>query len=146
VTGRFLAASVALTGFDEADLLGTGLLERYLAELVAVAGAPAVAAFLSAVEAAIAGGRELTPDVLAHPRFGPLARSVVSMWYLGSWQRLPEAWYVGGERSPLDVDRVISPAAYVEGLVWRAAGTHPPGAKQPGFGSWSFPPILEDPR
>ena len=39
------------------------------------------------------------------------------------------------------VTRIISAEAYMEGLLWRAAGTHPQGAKQPGYGSWSFPPV-----
>ena len=30
-----------------------------------------------------------------------------------------------------------------EGLVWRAAGTHPMSAKAPGFGTWAQPPSLE---
>jgi hypothetical protein len=28
----------------------------------------------------------------------------------------------------------------VEGLVWDAIGSHPQGAKQPGYASWALPP------
>ena len=35
----------------------------------------------------------------------------------------------------------IDAPSYVQGLMWEAAETHPPGAKQPGYGSWAEPPI-----
>lgn len=134
---RFLAVSAALTGFEQVELQGTGLAQAYCDALVEVIGEKAAGEFLAAAGAAPAPGL----DAIVHdPRFGPLARNVVTMWYLGSWSRLPDGWYGGGARSDRDTDRMISAAAYVEGLVWRAAGTHPPGAKQPGFGSWALKP------
>ncbi|NNH33825.1 hypothetical protein C9413_32005, partial [Rhizobium sp. SEMIA 4085] len=39
---------------------------------------------------------------------------------------------------------VVSPDAYIEGLLWKAIGAHPAGAKGPGFGSWAFPPKIPD--
>lgn len=148
MNSRFLATSAALTGFDEADLLGTGLVDVYLDELSTVIGDVDLDAFLAAADAALTRGAgdparteaAIASEVIAHARFGPIARAVITMWYLGTWNRLPDAWWGTRPRSPRDVDRVISAASYVESLVWRAAGTHPPGAKQPGFGSWSFPP------
>ena len=42
-----------------------------------------------------------------------------------------------------DVTFVVSPAAYTEGLLWRAIGARPHGAKAPGYGSWAAPPRIE---
>jgi hypothetical protein len=147
VIDRFLALSAALTGFDEVELQGTGLAQAYLDALVDVIGEHAAGEFLAQAGAVLARGLDasardeaLTSAIMIHPRFGPLARNVVTMWYLGSWSRLPDGWYEDDGRGDRDTDRMISAAAYVEGLVWRAAGTHPPGAKQPGFGSWALKP------
>ena len=39
-----------------------------------------------------------------------------------------------------DQDQIVSPEAYVQGLVWQAIDAHPRSAKPPGFGTWAFPP------
>ncbi|MBV8842250.1 MAG: hypothetical protein JO307_05505 [Bryobacterales bacterium] len=70
-----------------------------------------------------------------------MAKSIIQMWYLGQWTQTPLAWREEFGTNPSDFNRVISAAAYTEGLVWRAAGTHPQGAKQPGYGTWSAPPV-----
>jgi hypothetical protein len=46
------------------------------------------------------------------------------MWYNGNWGQ-----------------NVVSGQAYIQGLIWDAAEAHPPGAKQPGYGSWAIPPL-----
>ena len=79
-----------------------------------------------------------------HPKVG-----LGTVGYLGQWQKLPSGWG-SGQFSDKDllafdefgrnVDRVISPRAYKEGLAWRAVGVNPMGAKQPGFGSWQEAP------
>jgi hypothetical protein len=139
---QFIAVSVALTGFSEAELFATGLATAYFEEL------------------ALAVGRTLRGDFLRlnlkHPEaalssnWAPLARNVIRMWYSGQWKRLQPHWpqgafpdselkkYLKGyDEFGRDVDRVISPSSYQEGLVWRAIGVNPPGAKQPGFASWT---------
>jgi hypothetical protein len=62
---------------------------------------------------------------------GP-AKSLVQMWLLGVWVNPQNAFD----------QMTVSPAAYRQGLVWAVAGTHPQGAKQPGFGTWADPPKL----
>jgi len=42
----------------------------------------------------------------------------------------------------LDEAQVVSPQTYRGGLVWIAAGTHPQGAHQQGFGAWALPPTV----
>ena len=59
------------------------------------------------------------------------------VWYSGQWQPA----LVVEESKSLQTARNISPEAYIQGLVWAAANTHPPGAKQPGYGSWALPPL-----
>lgn len=50
----------------------------------------------------------------------------------------------GRQRAPARTAAfVVSPAAYTEGLVWRAIGAHPAGAKAPGYASWAQPPDID---
>jgi hypothetical protein len=63
-----------------------------------------------------------------------LARSIVLLWYLGSWYK-PED-LKNNVASPI----VISPKAYTQGLVWQIAGAHPMGYSNLQFGYWSRDP------
>ena len=36
--------------------------------------------------------------------------------------------------------RMLGAKAYKEALAWKTVNAHPPGAKQPGFGSWARAP------
>lgn len=50
----------------------------------------------------------------------------------------------GRQRTPArTASYVVSAAAYTEGLLWRAIGAHPSGAKAPGYGSWAVPPVID---
>jgi hypothetical protein len=50
----------------------------------------------------------------------------------------------GRQRTPARcASYVVSAAAYTEGLLWRAIGAHPSGAKAPGYGSWAVPPEID---
>ena len=135
----FAALSAALTGFREADLWGTGMVETYLDELFATVGDAIVARLLTAGDDALRAG-ELEALVLDDPDLGPVARNVIVLWYLGQWNALPGEWRNRHGASPLDCPRVISADAYAAGLVWRAIGAHPMGAGPPGYGSWAEPP------
>ena len=60
--------------------------------------------------------------------------------------QLPAAWRNVHGAWANDVTFVVSTQSYTEGLVWKAIHTHPPAAKQPGYGSWALPPVApEDP-
>jgi hypothetical protein len=147
----FLALSVALTGYDRVDLLGTGMVRPYYDELVSIVGEAVAGELLGAAVSSLrrAGGdakelqEEVRRTILDDAKLGPVARNVIKMWYLGNWYQLPRAWREAHGAHARDTDHVVSAAAYQEGLVWRAIGSHPPGAKQPGFGTWSQPPNLE---
>lgn len=157
--GEFLRLSVILTGFEEYELLGTGMLMPYYDELLRIIGAREAGALLGAFSGAFSGapsgasseapsealsraadGEAFRRVILDSPRYGPVARNVTMMWYLGTWTQLPRGWRNTFGATAYDADHVVSAAAYREGLVWPTAGTHPMSAKQPGFGSWAQPP------
>jgi hypothetical protein len=141
--GRFVELSVALTGYDHARLFGTGVADAYLETVAQTVGEECLDALLGA-HAALPHGADgdaaLTDRILADPRLGPVARSVIILWYCGAWSALPDEWRHAYGAAELDTDRVVSPASYVAGLQWVAAGAHAAGARQQGFGAWAQPP------
>lgn len=139
----FVELSVALTGFSPAELASTGMASFYFEALHLVVGKTACLRFVhSGLDPAALLDSEL---------YGPLSRNVIRMWYLGQWQRIPPEWLElkeldedttrGFDSFGRNVDRVLSSQAYQHGLAWRAMGVNPVGAKQPGFGSWAWPPL-----
>jgi hypothetical protein len=149
---QFLALSVVLTGFKKVDLLGTGVAPQYYDEVVKIVGKTICNELLTKFQkiAKRAGGnpgrleRAVRKQILQDAQLGPLARNIIKMWYLGNWSQMPEDWRKkqnGG--NPLDANHVVSAQAYQEGLVWRVIGSHPPGAKQPGYATWSQPPKIQ---
>jgi len=136
----FLRLSVILTGFDESELQGTGMLEAYYDELLLIIGSREAGSLFGALLRVDDGDEDSFRSViLEDARYGPVARNVLTMWYLGTWAQLPRAWRESYGATAYDTDHVVSAAAYREGLVWPAAGTHPMGAKQQGYGSWAKP-------
>ncbi|MPY24572.1 hypothetical protein [Shewanella sp. YLB-07] len=65
-------------------------------------------------------------------QYNTLAQKITLMWYLGQWFDDPSD---GSSATQ------INGRSYIQSLVWPAANTHPPGAKHPGFGSWSVQPL-----
>jgi hypothetical protein len=65
-----------------------------------------------------------------------LARSIVLLWYLGSW------YEPGDLKNEPDSPhhQVVSSKAYTQGLVWQMAGAHPMGYSNLQFGYWSRDP------
>jgi hypothetical protein len=149
---RFLAFSVEVTAFSTFDLRGTGQAESYLWSVVDVVGEGLLGEFLDAYgragdeagEDPAARARLLYRDIFSSEKLGPIARNIIKMWYVGVWYELPPEWTESFGALENDVTFFISPAAYTEGLLWRAIGANPPGAKAPGYGSWAAPPRIED--
>jgi hypothetical protein len=109
------------------DVLPAGFLDELLAQYEALpAGAEREQAAVT--------------RILADSKFGPVARNLILLWYRGTWTRLPEAWRAAYGTSQLDVDRLVSGAAYQAGLQWVVAGAHPAGARQQGYGAWAAEP------
>jgi hypothetical protein len=139
----FLDLSALLTGFSRVQLLGTGVADEYLQTLEATLPRDVLDGLLDSYGRLPAGDQReaaLASEILGDAKFGPVARNLILLWYCGSWTALPEDWREAHGTSPLDTDRVISAASYVAGLQWAAAGAHPVGARQQGFGAWALPP------
>lgn len=148
VRQRFLALSVILTGFDDAELWGTGMIDEYLGWLLGTVGDRFTGELLSATQYAIDEAKGdhaqlellVRENILADPLLGPIARNLIVLWYLGQWNQLPADWRDAHGASALDQTCIVSPDAYVQGLAWKAIYTHPTGAKMPGYASWALTP------
>jgi hypothetical protein len=135
---EFLALSAELTGFALFDLGATGCVDEYL-EMWCRKVPPDVRATLgrtwAKIEAEAGGNQDQAEARVREKIFGPTelsgpAKSLVKMWLLGVWVN---------PQNQFD-QTTVSAQAYRQGLVWAVAGTHPQGAKQPGFGTWADPP------
>jgi hypothetical protein len=142
----FLELSVVLTDFTEFQLRGTGQAELYYTTAVSIVG-PAVfsellAAFAKQERAPERLERGMRTEILSDEKLGPLARNIIKLWYIGTWYQLPGSWHERFGRAGEDRTFIPAPSAYVEGLLWSAIGAHPPGAKAPGYGTWTEAPVI----
>jgi hypothetical protein len=139
----FVDMSAALTGFSSLQLHGTGMVTGYLDEVDAILPAALVDGLLAAFPRPGDTADKVEPGavdtLLEHPSWGPPAQAITILWYCGKWTQLPDAWRLEHGAAARDSDHIVSAAAYQAGLQWVAAGAHPVGARQQGFGSWSFP-------
>ncbi|MGH3913074.1 MAG: hypothetical protein ACRDTC_06650 [Pseudonocardiaceae bacterium] len=128
---RFAERSMALTGFALYDLLATGMADLYLATARDQVGTAVLDEVLSAVEEDLdsLSGTELE-----------VARALTYLWYTGAWPQLAPEAHGALRREAANVEFVVSPDAYTEGLVWRTFNGHPAGAKAPGFATWALKP------
>ena len=144
--GDFLAYSAEATAFTLFELRGTGQAQAYLDKVIEVVGAPLLTNLLAVHAEAPAtepARREhLRRQLFGDARLGQVARNIVKLWYVGIWYELPPAWIEAYGAGFADVDTMVSSQAYAEGLLWVAIGANPPGAKAPGYGSWTGPPEL----
>ncbi len=142
-TDLFLPISAWLTGFDTTELQATGMTATYYATITTKNTASCIDDFFAQAELVLqegGGDEDKTNSLIASQLFptscyNNLAQNIITMWYTGEWA--PD---VNAAPSLAEAHN-ISPNAYVQGLMWTAASTHPPGAKQPGYGSWADPPI-----
>jgi len=75
-----------------------------------------------------------------------LTRSIVLLWYLGSWYDPKDlrAQATAAKPDRINSSEVLSPKAYTQGLVWQIAQAHPMGYSNLQFGYWSRDP--DDPN
>lgn len=146
---EFVAFSAALTGFDAAELWGTGMVPTYYQLLPTIIGDDLFGGLMTRWRYTDERGAGDPPlleqlireQVFEDPDYGPVVQSLTALWYTGQWNQLPADWRNRNGAYANDTTYIISPAAYVNGLVWKALGTHAPAAQQPGYGSWALPPI-----
>lgn len=147
---RFLAFSAEVTAFTRFDLAGTGQAESYLDVVRRVVGDDVLGELLDVYDGVVAAEPDdrtaragvLTRRILSDEKFGPVARNVIKLWYVGVWYQLPPEWGEAFGVPENDGTFTASPQAYPEGLLWKAVGANPPGAKAPGYGSWAHPPRI----
>ncbi|NMO19858.1 sorbitol dehydrogenase [Pyxidicoccus fallax] len=140
---QFVALSSALTGFtpdvlsppldptdpplkqlylDTADRHGEATVDALLAAFDTLRGQPAqtIANTLLEVD-------NPTPSATAL-----MARSIIKLWYVGSWYDTTSTSATDGT--------VVSMNAYIGGLAWVAMQAHPMGYSELKFGYWNAPP------
>ena len=139
----FVDASVRLTGFTRTELLGTCVAEEYTKTLEAMLPESILDALLEAINGLPLGAEhdsELSSKVFDHRDLAPVARSLIVLWYTGTWTELPADWRARNGSSSLDTTRVVSANGYLAGLQWKTVGAHAPGGDMQGFGAWALPP------
>jgi hypothetical protein len=139
----FLDMSAVLTGF-QASTLAPGLdpnnlKSLFLATADSHAGSALVDQLLQQFRAlkGTVTDQQLADSLLGVsenpvPSTALLARSIVKLWYVGSWYPLDSQSENDGQ--------VISMLAYTGGLVWKTAQAHPMGYSELKFGYWAKPP------
>jgi hypothetical protein len=128
----FLRISCELTGFSEAELEETGMLDTYYDTVQASNSASELMYFFQKVNEILSApgstGKTIEQAITIHlmpvANYNNLARNIILLWYTGNWG-----------------DNVVNADSYVQGLMWNVGHTHPPGAKQPGYGSWAIRPF-----
>jgi len=149
---EFVAFSAAITGFTEFELRGTGQAESFFSTVSDAVGDDTVVELLAAwarvrdEPEGAARDDGLRGEVFSDPKLGPVARNVIKLWYVGIWYELSADWIDAFGALSRNMTFMVSPSAYTEALLWPALGANPPGAKGPGWGSWSGPPRLADSR
>ncbi|UAA39849.1 hypothetical protein KIH87_05705 [Paraneptunicella aestuarii] len=155
----FYRISAVLTGYDEVKLIGTGVGQSYFDVLTGIIPESIITA-LNTTFTSLPGSCPDTlntlvrQEIMANEALGPVARNIIKMWYCSTWFPMPDNWvskYAVPTQTPgqyQDVEFIISDDAYIQGLAWDAVHSHPMGAKQPGFATWSFKPedITHSPR
>jgi hypothetical protein len=145
----FAAMSAVLTGFQASIISPTldpiNLNGLYLQTADTNAGQTLVDQLLAQFQSLQGQPKQVIANTLLAtanpnpPQLAWLARSIVKLWYLGSW--FPAAPPPPG--GPPANGGVVSSDAYIGGLAWKAAQAHPMGYSQFSFGYWtSAPPSL----
>ena len=135
----FLSLSAYLTGYRRIELRGTGMLAEYFTRVTTSVDAGHIQRLWSLTtqfdELATSGKGDLKSEIrrtiMDDADLGAIARNIIKLWYRGDW---PDSAAKFGAS-------YTSAQAYQEGLMWGAVRAHPPGAKQPGYGSWSMHPF-----
>lgn len=127
----FMAISAATTGFDVNELTSTGMSVSYYNYIRTTIEEATFLEFLNVSRRILESSHSenqlniaISEELLAHEGMNELMNKVITMWYLGTW----DGAYVNGN-------------SYTQGLAWNVMSAHPPGAKQPGFKSWSVKPV-----
>lgn len=142
----FLFISVYLTGFERVELEGTGMVDDYFSTICQESSVENLDFFFAEVTAIQHEAQDsedqllslIASNLIPNSSYQALAKNIIYLWYTGQW-----APTVNNPNANLQQVRNVSANAYIQGLMWSAAQTHPPGAKQPGYGSWAYMPLQD---
>ncbi|BDD04689.1 hypothetical protein [Aureibacter tunicatorum] len=141
----FLDFSEKLTAFDDYTLNGTGQVEEYYFHINQIIGDDIMKKLLDqfqSIKDQADFEQSLRAEILSCELLGPVTRNIIKLWFTGTWYQLPKKWMEKYSINDLDKTYVISSRSYVEGLMWPTIGTHPMGAKGPGYGTWTEAPNI----
>lgn len=131
----FEELSSVLTGFSLADIQGAGISSTYLEFLENRDPEVPINELMQAfenlnlnIEKLSNSDLSLIGAILEDDYLGAMSQQLIMMWYTGQWNFNQDDTFV------------ITANAYIESFSFIAAGSHPQGAKQPGFGTWQYPP------
>lgn len=135
---QFVSLSSALTGVSASQLKPQldpiGIADQYLAVLeknVEQTTVTNLFALFQDQNAKLGDPTKAAAAVLANSSLGPVARSIIKMWLLGSWY---------DPKNPSVAVQVVSSQAYKESLVWKVMQSHPMGYSMFSFGYWAKQP------
>lgn len=127
----FMSISEAITGFSVNELQSTGLAVIYYKHILGQIESATFLEFLNISKSILENSYSqdqlriaIQSNIMADPGMKDMSDSIITMWYLGTWQ-----------------GAYVNDLSYKEGLVWKLMQAHPPGAKQPGFKSWAVQPV-----
>jgi hypothetical protein len=153
----FLSFSEEVTGFSEFYLEGTGQVDLYFSILTEMLGEYTLQELLSTFDNIKMQSKDnnepsmlltkLNLEIFESEKLGLIARNIIKLWYVATWYQLPLEWqqkFGSNEirRKEHTETFIASAQAYPEGLLWLTIGVNPPGAKAPGYGTWSDPPTV----
>lgn len=148
----FLDFSVVVTGFSRFKLCGTDQVSAYYDAIARVVGQEIFTELLETFhnldnQAKASNNpaildKGMRTEIFGSEKLGPIARNIIKLWYVATWYQLPQSWRDTFGIQANDVDFVVSPQAYPEGLLWSAIGVNPPAAKAPGYGTWENAPVV----
>ena len=127
----FLGLSRILTGEPR---LARELAAQYLSRLTASAASTVTTMLatyreLAGILSCVALEQAVSQKIAADPSLGPVARNAIYLWFTGA---IPDAqginWQFG------------APEQYLNGLIWRVIGAHPPAYSNGYYGHWRYPP------
>lgn len=138
---QFVSLSSALTGVSATQLKPQldpiGIADQYLAMIQKPTSTVPPATLTSLLttfdqqSAKLGSAEQAAAFVLADATLGPVARSIIKMWLLGTWYE---------PSNPGNAIQVVSSQAYKESLVWKVMQSHPMGYSMFSFGYWAEPP------
>jgi hypothetical protein len=137
----FLDISSLLTGFTRIELEATGMSDFYYITICEVCNAENLDYFLMKSQAILldscgdleTANASIALNLIPDGNYDAIAKRIILLWYTGMWFTDLSNLY--------NATSFLSADSYQQGLVWKIIGSHPPGGKQPGYGSWAYLPI-----